>query len=167
MQETISTRKQCKGHIHIDAFDRDNRLVGSWDFENLIVQGSCRISAKTLAGNAAFRINKIALGSDNTAPTTNDTNIGGLFTEALILGANTIGPDMVAWVTPITGSPEFPDASTMRVAWNVGYDDANGLEICELGLLADNGTMFSRKTRSLVVKDASIRLAGTWSITFV
>ncbi|MCB5270535.1 MAG: hypothetical protein LHW56_01670 [Candidatus Cloacimonetes bacterium] len=167
MQEAYPTLGKCRGHIHIDAYDRQDFLVHSWDFENLIVQGACRISAQTLSGNTDYRISRVALGNDSAAPTTNDTNIGGIFTEALVLGANTVGEDMVAWVASITGVPEFPDAATMRVSWNVGYDEANGLSVCELGLLSENNVLFSRKTRSMVVKDASIRLAGTWSITFV
>jgi hypothetical protein len=48
--------------------------------------------------------------------------------------------------------------------WTLEAAENNGMVIQEFGLLAANGTLFSRKSRQPINKTAEVRLVGAWKI---
>ena len=61
----------------------------------------------------------------------------------------------------------FPSVGEVEFSWDLLTTEANGKEVIEFGLLLQDGTLFSRKTRvKPISKDSDIALEGQWVIIF-
>ena len=105
------------------------------------------------------------LGTDPSFPNPDNRTIGGLLTTDIELGQNKVGDKVVAYMREI-GAHTYPEDGHVAFHFTFSYGDANGLGICEFGLVSEDGTMFSRKTRGLIEKDEELAIDGTWTIIF-
>jgi len=99
------------------------------------------------AANANKKLSKLGVGTNGTAPVGTNNALTGSFTKAL-------------------GAVSYPTISSVRFAWTLGASEANGTSIREFGLLCVDNTLFARKTRETINKNADIILNGTWTISF-
>jgi hypothetical protein len=124
-------------------------LLEYYEDHNLIVNGA-RTAMAYLAGGSGTgkNINRIALGTNGSAPSTTDTTITAAYTKAII-------------------NATYPAPGQVEINWNLLVGEANGKAIMEFGLLCADGTLFSRKNRGKAIeKDADISLEGKWRILF-
>lgn len=124
------------------------KLLEKYEDKNLVVNGG-RTAVMLLLGAASStkKIEKLSVGTNGTAPVGTDTAITGAFTKNL-------------------GAVSYPTISSVQWAWTIGAGEANGIAIREFGLLTNDDTLFARKTRELINKNADIILNGTWTISF-
>lgn len=122
-------------------------VLEDYEDNNLVVTLGKANTAQLLAGTTAGKkISKIAVGAGTAAPDVADTSLTTPF------------------IKNVDGY-SFPAANEVLFTWTIGTAEANGLNITEFGLLNDNGDLFARKIRSVIVKSSAIMLVGTWKIT--
>lgn len=127
---------------------RTGKVLERYEDRNLIVNGGRTAVMRLLGGDVAGRsITQIAFGASAAAPSPTDTAITSAFTKN-------------------TGAVTYPNISSVRFAWTLADNEANGLAIREYGLITANNTLFARKTREVVNKTSSISLLGSWTIQF-
>ena len=93
-------------------------------------------------------ISQIAFGSDSTEPTIADTNLTDRYIKDTI-------------------SYEYVDTTSIKFSWALAAGESNGLSIYEYGLFTKDTTLFARKVRTVIDKEADVVLEGTWKITFI
>lgn len=137
------------GCFYVEVIDAASGLIlDEFQESNLVVTLGHTNLAKLLGGNASGKkIDRIAIGTNGDTPTLTDTTIAGMFSKA---------------VTDVT----YPEANSVRFAWAIAADEANGMVIKEFGLLNVDGVLCARKVRTEIVKTDSVRLVGSWKITF-
>lgn len=112
---------------------------------NLIVMAGRSKLAKLLGGGYEGHINRIGVGTGSTPASDDDTGLTGTV------------------YVPIS-STEY-DAGKVKFNFTIGTEQANGLEIRELGLFFEDGTIFSRRVRKSVIgKENDIQITGYWEI---
>jgi hypothetical protein len=115
---------------------------------NLVVNGGRTAVMRLLgAGDTDKQLTQLAVGTNGTAPVSANDAITGAFVKNL-------------------GAVTYPDLSSVRFAWTLGAGEANGIGIREFGLLCADDTLFARKVRELINKNADIILNGDWTISF-
>lgn len=115
---------------------------------NLVVNVGRDNLAQLLGGGSGTEVSQFSAGTNGADPLVTDTAITSPFTKA---------------VTSVT----YPATGQVAFNWSIEANEANGLDIREFGLiLATSGDLFARKTRSLISKDNTFRLEGTWTIIF-
>jgi len=116
---------------------------------NLIVNGARLQMAHLIAGDVENRsINRIAVGTSGNVPAVADAAITGAF------------------VKPVT-SFAYPENGQVQINWKLLTTEANGMAICEFGLLTVDGTLFARRIRSQPInKESDISIEGEWIIIF-
>jgi hypothetical protein len=123
-------------------------LIEDYEEHNLIVNGARTAMAYLVGGSSNRNINRIAFGTNGTAPSTSDTAITAAYTKAVVGFA-------------------YPAAGQIEITWNLLVGEANGKAIREFGLLCADGTLFSRKNRAKAIeKEEDISLEGKWLIMF-
>jgi hypothetical protein len=138
---------RAKGTVQIDVFNKDGELIETFTHHNLIVNVGKQSMARLLgSGTAGKVVDTIGFGSDGTDPAGADTSITSGFTKAL---------DGVSY-----------SGTSAVFAFALELGENNGATIREFALFSNDATMFSRMTRTAIVKTADIRLSGTWTITF-
>lgn len=117
--------------------------------ENLVVDTSKLMLSRLLGGDVTNRsVTQIGVGTNGTAPVGGNTALTSQFAKAI-------------------DGHSYPTSSSINFAFSLGAGDANGMAILEFGLLAADGTLFSRKTRASALNKASdITVSGTWLIQF-
>ena len=142
--------KQLAGRLHIEVINRDGETVETHDWNNLITKTGYHAVGQCLAGIAGARINRIAVGTNDTAPTFDDTAITNAVTSAITNAEYSVmGVETNEWV---------------KFHFNVGYFQAVGMNITEWGLITQDGRLFSRVTRSAIQKTNEIMLTGYWIV---
>jgi hypothetical protein len=138
-----------RGHFRMDVL-RDGRLIERVDEPNMVVVGARQVCAALLAGGGQ-PIAKIGFGSSAAVAAFGNTTLSTPFLKA-IDGANT---------SPV-------DPGTVLFQFSLSAAEGNGLSIGEFGLLTAAGMLVARKNRiaAPIPKDATISLAGVWSLTF-
>lgn len=138
-----------KGIFRLKIYDaKTGRLIEEYEDKNLVVNGGRTAVTKLLGGEGSGKsLTKIAFGTNSTAPTAADTLITGAYSKSL-------------------GSVSYPTVSSVRWNWELNDTEANGMAIVEFGILCNDNTLFARKTRDVINKNSSIRLVGTWEISF-
>ena len=139
---------RVSGHFHMEVH-RGAALVEVIDEPNLVVVGSKTCLSRLIGGAVSGKsVTNIGFGTNGAAPVSGNTALTGTFSKAL---------DAVS----------YPASNQVRFAWSLGTGEANGMAIMEFGLLAGDGTLFARKTRSAAFnKDADVTVSGTWTLTF-
>lgn len=136
-----------RGDFHLELF-RGGKLVETIDEPNLIVSLARTQLAHLIAGDVANRhITHIGFGIGTAAASPNNTGLTGAFFK------------------PVT-SVSYPDVGKAAFAWTLSTAEANGLAITEFGLRCADNTLFARKARAAIQKDADLSLSGTWTIIF-
>lgn len=141
--------KKITGIVTFKIRDRHGNVLEEYRKENLIVSSGRSALAAFLAGTALDKeITQIGFGTSGITPAPEDTTLTGAF------------------VKDITGY-SFPDEKSVRFEWSLDLDEANGLSIEEFGLLCEDDTLFSRKTRAVIEKTDALQLTdGSWTIIF-
>lgn len=123
-------------------------VLEQYEDRNLVVNTG-RTAVMLLLGSAASgkQLTKLSVGTNGTAPNGSDTAITDAFTKSL-------------------GAVNYPTISSVSFDWTLGAGEANGKAIREFGLLCNDNTLFARKTRELINKNADIILNGKWTISF-
>jgi hypothetical protein len=133
------------GILHLHLYDRKNELLWKTTESNLIVTLGYHTVAKALAGVQNSHITQIAIGSNGTPPEECNLEI----TDSLLFDVKKI---------------TYPKPGIVRFYFEIGYGAANGMNICEFGLITAGNRLFSRKTRELIEKTDEFRIAGYWDI---
>lgn len=142
-----------KGKVTLEII-RDGKIVDRIEQENLVVNGARTVIVNLLAGanQQANTVKKIAIGTDNTAPTLSDTALGGEVARVPIINYN------------------FPDFNIVEFEAYVDQDTANNNTIQEIGLFTEGdannpqGTLVARTVVSPIVKDSSFAFYIRWQI---
>lgn len=135
-----------KGIVKLNIY-ADDKLVETWEDKNLIVSGG-RSAVSALLGNQGVNknVDRIAVGTNGADP---------------ILADTAVTDQVVKTLDGIT----FP-GTAVQFAFTLETTDANGITIREFALLCADNTLFSRVTRAPIIKDNTVRIEGTWTITF-
>lgn len=135
------------GDFHIEIFKKGKKVESSTE-KNLIVSLGRETVSKLLGGSGSARyVSKIAFGTNGTPAADGDTAITGAVTKAV-------------------ASVSYPDMHSVAFSWTLEESEGNGLSIAEFGLVSNDLTLFSRKTRAIISKTSEIRMTGTWQINF-
>jgi len=135
-----------KGHFCMQTYI-DGRLVEDYVDNNLVVTLGRKNVARLLAGDATGKkVSKIQVGTNSAAPALTDTGITNPFTKA---------------ITSVT----FPSDNEVMFNWILEANEANGMDICEFGLVNDDNLLFARKIRTPIQKVSPMVIVGTWKIT--
>jgi len=127
---------------------RKGELVEECIDHNMIMNVAKDAMARLIGGSGTGKtITKIGFGTNATSPTPDDTALSGSYVKN---------------VTVVT----YPDTGRVSFGWSLGTSEANGKAIAELGLICSDNTLFARKTRGVINKDADLSLEGTWTIIF-
>lgn len=145
----MNDNMQIKGIFRLSVFDaHSGKLLEEYEDRNLVVNGGRTAVTKLLGGDVTNRsITKISFGTNGTAPAAADNAITSAFTKSL-------------------GTVSYPTISSVKFDWTLETNENNGMSIREFGLLCNDNTLFARKTREVISKNADTRLVGSWEITF-
>lgn len=137
------------GHMALRVW-RAGILIEDIRISNLIVAGSKLIHAQLLGGVVLGNsVTQVGFGSNTIAASAGNT---ALSVDAYIKGIDTIS---------------YPAPNQVSFAISLGAVEGNGLVLSEYGLLTDSGALYARLVRtSALVKDASIMIQSTWTISF-
>lgn len=140
---------QIKGVFYLEKIcAKTGVILEKYTDNNLVVNGGrSAVCALLGAGGATKKLTQISFGTNSTAPSGADNSITGAFTKNL-------------------GAVTYPTISSVSFAWTLGAGEGNGIGIREVGLLCADNTLFARKTRELINKNADIILNGAWTISF-
>lgn len=148
--ELKDTYKPRMGLFKLEVIDRHDRIIETYEDENLIVltgrTAVRNILSDTSLGNQGC-ITRVAAGTASTDTAPEDEDL----TDK-------------TWGTII--DVEYPDDYSSRFIWELGYGEGNGKTITEYGLYTENESLFARKVRPPLVKDSFISLRGEWTILF-
>ena len=135
-----------KGIFTIKVYKKDV-LIEEYTENNLIVNGARDQVARLIAGNVSGRsIEKIAFGTNGTAPDVADTAITQQFARTV-------------------NGFSYPAMGQVQIDWELPTTENNGMAIREFGLLTADGTLFARRTRqNPIYKESDISIAGHWTI---
>jgi hypothetical protein len=140
------------GDFEMDVFkiiDNEKILIEHYEDNNKVVTLGKDKLRKMLANDGTENyISKIAFGTDSTEPTIADTNLTDRFIKSII-------------------SYEYTDTTSIQFNWALVAGEANGMAIYEYGLFTEDTTLFARKVRTVINKEADIVLEGYWKITFI
>jgi len=143
-------RVPLKGTLHYRII-KDGKILEEVEDENLIVTLGRVQLARLLAGNFTNRnINRIAFGTNGTAPKLTDTIITGSYMKSI-------------------SAIEYPADGVVQFNWKLETTEANGKAILEFGLICADSSLFSRRVREsgkAINKESDISLDGYWRIEF-
>lgn len=143
--QIIDNINKITGTLYLKAFDRDGVEVWQSEDKNLIVASGYNAAAEALAGVPGAKITVVAVGTNGTEPTPEDTAIKN------------------AVAIPIQ-SVTYPTPATVQFNFIIGYNDAIGVNIREFGLLTADGRLFSRRVREVLEKSQYLTISGAWEI---
>jgi hypothetical protein len=144
----VADEQLMKGIFSIQILDIDEEIVEEYTGENLIVNLGRSALARLLAGEVTERsIDRIGFGTNGVSPSSADTALTASFEKAL-------------------DSFTYPDAQSVRFAFDLDFDEANGMSIREFGLICEDDSLFARKTRDAIVKTDQLKIVGSWTIIF-
>jgi len=136
-----------RGEFTLRVF-RNGTLIEEQFDPNMIMNVAKDAMARLIGGDGAGKIiTDIGFGINGVGPSPNDTTLTS------------------SHVRPIT-SVSYPAPGRVSFNWTLGTSEANGKAIAELGLICGDGTLFARKTRGAINKEADLSLDGVWTIIF-
>jgi len=166
MTDSMAQYMNLQGELKVKYFDRSGRVVHQIEGPNMIMTVAKVTLSKLIGGDTSGKsVTKLALGNDATVPAPDNASIGGIVSTALTSGVNTKAGITCAYLKTLTGHT-YPSAGRIAFQWALDYGEANGLEIKEYGLVCEDLTMFSRKTRGVVTKSSGLSATGIWTIIF-
>lgn len=124
------------------------QLIEQIDERNVIVNGAKSQLARLIGGDPANRhINRIGFGVGLSPASPQDAALTSAYVKVLSATA-------------------YPQPGQVRFDWSLSAGEANGKAITEFGLICADGTLFARKARAPIEKDADLSLTGSWTILF-
>jgi hypothetical protein len=101
---------------------------------------------------ADYRIVKLVPGLDATPPTRGDLSV--------------VDPVAVGNQINLTSANRALSAATgeLVITGTLGTTQANGLTLCEIGLVLGNGSLFARQVHPNFTKTSAFTLTYTWRI---
>ena len=142
-----SLKSLAEGVLHVKVFNREGALIEDWSSKNLVVSQARNIMRSLLA-TGIDPITKLGVGTGTVAPTVGDTSLTNM--EFVL-------------ITEIDVTVDYE----VTFGCAIDYTELNGMAMTEFGLLTLSDLLFSRKTRSPIYKDTSIRLEILWTIKFL
>ena len=143
----ITDETALRGEFVLPVY-RKGKLIEEYVDKNMIMNVAKDAMARLIGGDGINKqITHIGFGTNGVGPNPNDTALTSAYSKPI-----------TAVTYPATGQAAF--------AWTLGTSEANGKAITELGLLCEDGTLFSRKTRGAINKEADLSLDGVWTIIF-
>ena len=134
------------GEVHLTV-KKDGKVVEQWQERNMIVDSGRNKLAQIVGCLYGGGLTKVGVGSGTNEPAATDTGL----TDAEYV--------------PVTSAET--DGSMVKLTFSLGADDANGLNIRELGLFFEDGTMYNRKVRpGTIPKQSDIEIDGWWKLYF-
>ena len=117
-----------KGEFRLVGKNRLGDIVLDYQDNNMIVGGAKRAICLLLSDSSADNkvINQIGFGRSNTTPTPADTSLSDAYVKQI-------------------DSYLYPETNKVSFRWQLGYDEANGINIVEFGLLCADNTLFARE----------------------
>lgn len=136
-----------RGSLDLRIF-KAGREVEHYVDHNMIMAEARNALARLVGGDGSGKvITQIGVGTNGKAPTPQDSGLTKAYTKKL-----------AGCTYPAVGEAVF--------SFKLGTGEANGMAICELGLLCNDGTLFARRTRGIIEKADDIEIVGTWTIKF-
>lgn len=147
VQDTL----RVKGSLTIDHFNEQNKLIDKRDIKNLVVADGKNVITNRLLGNGIAVFSHMAVGTDNTTPTSADTALASeLANVALDGGSPTITNNT------ITYTATFPAGTGTGALVEAGiFNNAD----------TSAGNMLCRTTFDEVNKAAADTIVITWNVT--
>ena len=133
------------GQLCITAVNRSGDILFRHEWNNLITTDGYDAAAECLAGEAGAVITSVSCGTNADTPTVDDTAI----TDAVNVP-----------ITHVT----YPENGSVMFHFLVDWEDADGMDIYEWGLITQDGRLFSRLTRAIISKTEEMQLLGQWEI---
>ncbi len=144
----VSDELLMRGIVSFQIIDTNDQVLEEYTGENLIVNSGRSGLARLISGDSSNReVDRIGFGTNGTDPDSGDTSLTDAFEKSI---------DGVS----------YPDPQSVKFDFELGYTEANGKNIQEFGLLCANNDLFSRKTRSVIVKTDDFKIVGSWTIIF-
>jgi hypothetical protein len=143
-----------RGDVSVRGYNERGELVYEFDKQNLVLTRGKAVMANLLAyGDADRIIDGIGFGTDSAAPALTDQVLAGSFTKPIKEGA-----------------VSFPSLNSVKWEWDLDFSEFNGNTLRELGLYsgvrAGIEVLFARIVTSPIAKTSTLRLEGSWKITF-
>lgn len=143
----ITNNATPKGVFALRILDADGNTLEQYEDRNLVVTaGRSALGSLLGAGTPGKVVNRFQAGTNGSTAVLGDTAIVSPFTKA------------VSGVSYPSGGVQF--------AFSVELSEANGTTIREFGLLCTDNTLFARIVRAPIIKDNTIRIEATWTVTF-
>lgn len=137
---------QLHGSLRYAIF-RNGKLWQRIEQENLVVNTGKNALARLLGGGRTGGITKFGVGTNGTAAAVANANLTNGFIRAI-------------------GTATYPQTGQVVFPWQVAADEANGLNIQEMGLLFADNTLFARITLGAIAKTNILTLNGEWAVNF-
>lgn len=126
----------------------NGRIVEHYLDKNLIVDEARPSLAHLVGGDGIGKnINRIGFGINPAMPAPGNTALTGAYIKGFV-------------------SHNYPSPGRVQFVWTLATTEANGINIAEFGLLCADGSLFARKSRGVIAKDADMSLDGSWTIIF-
>lgn len=136
-----------KGTVEFKVY-QNGKLIDEFKDQNLIVNlGKETICQLIATGNTNKIVTKIGFGENNAATDPGNTSLTNATVKAL-------------------GAVTYPAINQIRWAWSLETNEGNGKTIREMALLSANNTLFARRVITDRIKDNTIYISGTWTLTF-
>jgi len=166
MSDNMQQHIDLHGTLSVKYCNKNGDTVHLVEGPNMIMTVAKDTLAHLIGGDTTGKsVTKLALGNSVALPAPDNTTIGGITATSLAAGINTSGGVTCAYLKTI-GGHTYPVAGRIAFSWALDYGEANGLEIREYGLLCNDLTLFSRKTRGVVTKSSDLSATGIWTIIF-
>jgi len=139
---------KIKGEVHYKVFE-NGKLVQEETLKNLVVDGGKDAIAKLIGNlNASKFVDQIGFGEGTSTPAGADSSLTNHFIKAV-------------------SSVTTPAINKVTFHWSLTTGEGNGMNITEFGLFTNDNFLFARRLAlSTIVKNNTISIAGTWTLTF-
>jgi len=148
LNRLFSKQKENKvkvtGEVAIKVFKND-ALIDTFEDKNIVVNQGFEFICQLLGGDSTDSITDIGFGTSNTPAVPTNVALTGQYDKAL---------DGIS----------YPAYNSIQFAFSLGLSENNGVTIEEIGLLNTSGDLFSRRLYT-IVKDNTVRVEGTWTIS--
>ena len=99
------------------------------------------LASQAIAPNSELAISKIGFGEGAAAPTPDDAGLVNPYIKSV-------------------GASQVLSDNSIQIAYSLGYNEANGKTIREIGLFCGDGTLVAREVKDIIIKDADTAIDG-------
>ena len=154
------------GQLSIRIKNTAGELIAEYTDQNMIMAAAKGVLASLIGGDGeSSAVTHIVVGTSDAIASPDNTSIGGIVCTSLTPGINTLDEQNVAFLKTLDGH-SYPAEGRVSFTWSLDYGEANGLGIYEYGLVCEDLTLFSRKTRDIITKSSEMAMDGEWTIIF-